>query len=218
MIRFMAFALLGLIFAASAHASPGQRFHVPKNNTKIFSAPRFSAPVVMRLKQGDRVIEWKRQGSWVKIGLLGGSIGKDGWVQISRLVPDTYGERKLEINLDRAGRFLLNAVVNGTNITFVVDTGATGIFLSPRDSRKLGFSADTVNYNSRARTAGGIIRTARVTLNQISIGNSRFGRFALRNVRAHINERQMRFSLLGMTFLNRLKSFEVRNNMLVMHW
>ena len=218
MFRFMAFALLGLTFAVNGHARTGERFHIPKNNTIIYRAPSVSAPVVMRLNQGDRVVEWRRQGSWVKIGLLGGRVGKDGWVQISRLVSDSEGERKIEIEMDRAGRFRLDADVNGKNITFVVDTGATDIVLSPEDSNKLGFHTDLLNYDLRARTAGGIVRVARVVLNQISVGEFGFGRFTLRNVDALINEKQMRFSLLGMSFLKRLRSFEVRNNRLVMRW
>ena len=113
MSRFITFALLGLIFAINAHARIGDRFYIPKNNTKIYSAPSVSAPVVMRLNKGDRVIEWRRQGSWVKIGLLGGRVGKDGWVQVSRLVWDSKGKRKIEIEKDQAGQFRLPAPDSG---------------------------------------------------------------------------------------------------------
>ena len=41
----------------------------------------------MRLNRGDRVIEFRRQGSWVKVSLLG-AVGKDGWIEVSRLGPE----------------------------------------------------------------------------------------------------------------------------------
>jgi clan AA aspartic protease (TIGR02281 family) len=218
MSRFITFALLALAFANDAQAKTGERFFIEQNNTKIYSAPNASAPVVTRLDKGDRVMEWRRQGPWVKISQMGGRVGSDGWVRLSRLVPNTEGERKIEIEMDRAGQFRLDAQVNGITITFLVDTGATGIFLSPGDAEKLGFQLDRLDYLNPARTAGGIVRTASVGLNEISIGNSGIGRFSLRNVDAQVNGRRTGISLLGMSFLNRLGSFEVRNEKLVLRW
>ncbi len=87
-IKALAFGLLfGLAWVTSAYGTPGERFHIREDNTNIHEGPTATAPVVRHLNQGARVIEFRRQGSWVKVSQLG-AVGEDGWVEISRLAPD----------------------------------------------------------------------------------------------------------------------------------
>ena len=87
-IRALAFSLFfGLAWTTYAYGSPGELFHIREDNTNIHEGPTATAPVVRHLNKGDRVIEFRRQGSWVKVGQLG-AVGKDGWIEISRLVPE----------------------------------------------------------------------------------------------------------------------------------
>ena len=84
-IKALAFGLLFVLaWTTSAYGSPGERFHIREDNTSIYEGPTATAPVVRNLNKGDRVIEFRRQGSWVKVSQLG-AVGKDGWVEISRL-------------------------------------------------------------------------------------------------------------------------------------
>ena len=78
------FAVCFCILADIAHATPGDRFYVQEDDTNLHESPSAAAPIAIRLKRGDRVIEFRRQGSWVRVNLLG-SVGKDGWIDISRL-------------------------------------------------------------------------------------------------------------------------------------
>ena len=79
--------LIGLAWTTSAYGTPGERFYVQEDNTSLHEGPSATAPVVRHLNKGDRVIEFRRQGSWVKVSQLG-AVGEDGWVEISRLAPD----------------------------------------------------------------------------------------------------------------------------------
>jgi hypothetical protein len=88
LIKVLAVGLLsGLAWTTSAYGTPGERFHIKEDNTGIHVDPSATASVVRRLNKGDRVIEFRRQGSWVKVSQLG-AVGEGGWVEISRLAPD----------------------------------------------------------------------------------------------------------------------------------
>ena len=87
-IKALAFGLLFvLVWTTFAFGTPGERFYVREDNTSLHEGPSATASVVRRLDKGDRVIEFRRQGSWVKVSQLG-AVGKDGWVEISRLAPE----------------------------------------------------------------------------------------------------------------------------------
>jgi clan AA aspartic protease (TIGR02281 family) len=208
-LRVIGFFFVGLALAANATASPGQRYDVLNDDTKVFEAPRANAPVVMRLNKGDRVIEWRRQGSWVNISQMG-AVGKEGWVKISRLRSEAS---EIEINMSPQSQFLVQTIVNGKAIEFIVDTGATHVVLDPKDAKKLGFNKSTLKFSRRIRTAGGIVRAAPVVLAEMKIGQ-----LTVRDVVARINKKSMGKSLLGMTFLNRLRGYEVRGKRLVLRW
>ncbi|MBT3787152.1 MAG: TIGR02281 family clan AA aspartic protease [Alphaproteobacteria bacterium] len=102
------------------------------------------------------------------------------------------------------GQFHASGLANGTTVRFLVDTGATGISLSPDDARRLGVDLATLEYSLFFETANGIGRGARWRLDSLSIGPIEF-----RDVTVSINKEDVNSSLLGMSFLGRLASFEV---------
>ena len=115
------------------------------------------------------------------------------------------------IELPRApdGHYYLTAQVNGAPVRFVVDTGATQIVLSQDDARAAGLNLSDLIYAGRAFTANGTVRTAPVRLDQIAIGP-----LTDYDVRAVVNEGKMDHSLLGMDYLQRFSSVEIRNGTL----
>ena len=203
--------LVGLALATNAIAAPGQRYDIQKDGTKIYEAPNINAPVVTRLNKGDRVIEWRRQGSWVNISRMG-AVGKDGWVKFSRLRTEAS---EIEIKMSPNGHFLLQATVNGKAIEFIVDTGATHVMLRPEDAKKLGFNEGELEFSQRANTAGGVVRVAPVVLDEIKIGQ-----LTVSNVAAGVNKQSggIETSLLGMSFLRRLRGYEVVGKRLILRW
>ena len=109
------------------------------------------------------------------------------------------------------GHFRIEALVDGTRVRFLVDTGASAIVLSPADARRIGFDPDQLRFTGFAETANGTVRTAPVRLGVIEIGPIRFD-----DLPASVNQAAMRGSLLGMSFLQRLRSFEVRDGTLIL--
>jgi aspartyl protease family protein len=113
----------------------------------------------------------------------------------------------------RDGHFYVEADVNGTRIRFLVDTGATLVALSPEDARSAGLRVSGSDYTARSSTANGVARVAPVTLREVELDQ-----LQLFDVRAVVLEQPMPVSLLGMSFLSRLESYETRNDELVLRW
>lgn len=111
------------------------------------------------------------------------------------------------------GHFFLNGRVNGVPVTFLLDTGATDIVLSPADARRAGIDPATLAFTRTYQTANGIGRGAPVTLAEISLGP-----ISQRNVRASVNEAEMRDSILGVTFFRTLAAVEIRGDTLTIRW
>jgi aspartyl protease family protein len=109
------------------------------------------------------------------------------------------------------GHFRVEALVDGTPVRFLVDTGASGIVLSPADARRIGFDPESLSFTGIAETANGTVRTASVRLGSVEIGPIR-----MTDLPASVNRAAMRGSLLGMSFLERLRSFEVRDGVLIL--
>jgi aspartyl protease family protein len=110
------------------------------------------------------------------------------------------------------GHYHLTLDVNGTAIDFVIDTGASQVVLSQRDAARIGIDANSLNYSGAASTANGVVRTAPVALDQVTLGD-----ITDRNVPAVVNGGDMDNSLLGMTYLGLYSRIEISNGELVLN-
>jgi aspartyl protease family protein len=121
------------------------------------------------------------------------------------------GARTIEIA--RSARdFSLSTQVNGASVSMVLDTGASSVVLTQEAAKAAGLPLEVLSYNVTVDTANGRTRAAAVTLDRIGVGG-----IVERSVPALIAQPgQLRTSLLGMSFLNRLESWEVRGDKLIM--
>ena len=111
------------------------------------------------------------------------------------------------------GHFMVDAVVDGVEIRFLVDTGASSVVLTANDAERLGYRLDGLEYSERYQTANGEILGAPVVLPELRIGD-----LEIEDVRSSVIRAPLSTSLLGMTFLSRLESFEVRDEGLILRW
>jgi len=94
----------------------------------------------------------------------------------------------------------------------ILDTGASSVLLTQEDAKAVGLPIEVLAYTVNIDTANGRTRAAAVTLDRVLVGG-----IEERSIAALIAQPgQLRTSLLGMTFLNRLESWEVRGERLVM--
>ena len=120
---------------------------------------------------------------------------------------------QMVIRAGRGGHFLVEASIGTRDIEFMVDTGASMVTLSQSDAETLGYYVHQLDYSGRAHTANGVARFARITIDEIAIGD-----MVVNDVPAAVMEKPMRQSLLGMTFLRKLAGFEVKGDRLFLRW
>jgi aspartyl protease family protein len=113
---------------------------------------------------------------------------------------------------NHAGHVIVDAVVNGAPMRMLVDTGASFVTLTAADAHAAGITSGELVFNRRASTANGLVPMAVVTLREV-----RLGQLALGDVHAAVLE-NLNVSLLGMSFLDRLQSYEMRDGKLTISW
>jgi clan AA aspartic protease (TIGR02281 family) len=121
--------------------------------------------------------------------------------------------RAVQVPRSQGGEFAVQAKINGVAAPMVVDTGATSVVLTWETAKAVGLPLEVLEYDVDVETAGGHTKAARLTLDRLAIGH-----LAERAVPALVVPRgKMKTNLLGMSFLDRLESWEVRNEHLVLH-
>ena len=120
--------------------------------------------------------------------------------------------RVVELSRGRGGGFPVTTHVNGARIAMILDTGASAVMLTQEAARAAGLPLEVLNYTVSLETANGRTRAAPVTIDRLAIGN-----IVERSVPALIvPNAQLKTNLLGMTFLNRLESWQVKGDRLQM--
>jgi aspartyl protease family protein len=133
---------------------------------------------------------------------------------LAELIPGRAAVRGHTVELARshAGDFPISAQVNGARIPMILDTGASTVVLTNEAAKAAGLPLEMVKYSVNVETANGRALAASVTLDRVVIGG-----IAERSIPALIAQPgQLKTSLLGMSFLNRLQGWEVRGDKLVM--
>jgi aspartyl protease family protein len=126
---------------------------------------------------------------------------------------ETLDSRRMILDADRLGHFLVAASVNGRDIEAMVDTGATTVALNAESARRLGIVPARSAFTAPISTANGIVAAAPVTLDEVRVGGIR-----LRNVAAVVvPDGLLQVNLLGMSFLGRLSKFELSGPQLVLY-
>lgn len=120
---------------------------------------------------------------------------------------------QLVLSESNDGHFHIIGAVNGVEVNFLVDTGASDTVLSPADAMRTGYDLSNLQFSRVYQTANGYGTGAPVTLDTLQIGS-----IELRDFPASVNAEQMDSSLLGMSFLRGLQSFEVRDRRLYLRW
>jgi len=117
--------------------------------------------------------------------------------------------RDVDVVRGRRGEFALAAHINGAKVPMVLDTGATSVVLTREAARAAGLPIEMLTYSVDVDTANGRTHAAPVTLDRLAVGG-----LTERQVPALVVEGGLRNNLLGMSFLNRLESWEVRGDRL----
>ncbi|NIA70189.1 TIGR02281 family clan AA aspartic protease [Pelagibius litoralis] len=127
--------------------------------------------------------------------------------------PGPAGGSDIVLKAGAHGHFMVDATVNGEVLRFLIDTGASSIFLTAQDAEKLGWSPNRLTFSERYETVNGEIRAAPIELRSL-----RIGQMELYDLPASVGEGPGSVSLLGMTFLKQFESYQVRGDTLLLTW
>jgi aspartyl protease family protein len=133
---------------------------------------------------------------------------------LAELMPGHVATRgqNAEVVRGQNGDFAVTAHINGARIPMVLDTGASSVVLTQDAAKAAGLPIEVLSYSVSVETANGRTRAAPVTLDRLTVGA-----LTEREVPALVAQQgQLKTNLLGMSFLNRLESWEVRGNRLRM--
>ena len=176
----------------------------------VISAARFNPKTALR-----------QAAIWVAIilGLVGlysfkndaAYIGQRFMGALSPTQGVAHDDGTLSFDAGPDGHFRIQARVNGGRVTFMVDTGASDIVLTPGDARRIGIDPATLVFDQFAETANGTVSGAAIRLDSLVMGS-----IEMNQLPATVNGADMSESLLGMEFLNRLHGWRVENGVLTL--
>ena len=118
--------------------------------------------------------------------------------------------RRVEMNMDAMGHFSGRFKLNGREINALVDTGATLVAINRSTARRIGLILMPADFKYKVNTANGVAKAAAAKIASLQIG-----RIYLKDVEAVVlDDRALDNTLIGMSFLKRLKKFRVENQKL----
>lgn len=218
-------AALGGLILALAHAFP-EAVRAPEDWAEVARAAGMVVLVsagLFRAGRGFRPEHLRYAAIWAVIlavlalgfayrGELAG-VGQHLRLAFSAGDPVATGEHELVVPQDADGGYVLVAKVNGQRVRFVVDTGATETVLSPDDARRIGVDMASLRYVEEAETANGQGYGAPYVAERFEVGS-----IALSGFKLTVNRAPLSSSLLGMSFLGRLESFQMQDRKLILRW
>jgi aspartyl protease family protein len=113
-----------------------------------------------------------------------------------------------EIDRARDGHFYLDAQVNGAQVHFLIDTGASMVALTPDDAQRAGIALPT--ERAMAQGAGGAVEIIPVTIDRIAAGP-----LEARDIPGAV-ARELPVSLLGQSFLSRVGTVQISGDRMIL--
>lgn len=154
----------------------------------------FGAIFVVFTFRSDLKIVWDRIA--VELGLSDG-VQSDGTLRVPR---------------DDGGHFSVTATVNGREVRFMIDSGATTTSMSVAAARSAGVDVSEAGFPVIVETANGTAEMRRARLARLTIGPVKRLNFPVL-----VSETLGDTNLLGMNFLDTLKGWRVEGDTLVLN-
>lgn len=121
----------------------------------------------------------------------------------------TETSKALTLMRNGSGQFTLSVDVNGSEVEFLVDTGADMVALTEVEAEALGILPEESEFEPNMQTASGVGYGAPVTIDEMQIGGQ-----TLHDVEAVV-VKDLGTNLLGQSVLRRLGSVELKGDKMV---
>jgi aspartyl protease family protein len=135
------------------------------------------------------------------------------WERVKADISGTAGQNisgeAIELRRQDDGHYWLMVDINGKPVRFMLDSGATMTAINATTASEVGVEAD--GYPIILSTANGRITAKRGVVRSLSVGPH-----SIENHQVVVSERFGDVNVLGMNFLNSMKSWRVEANMMVL--
>lgn len=132
-------------------------------------------------------------------------------IEVSAATASTVG-RRVTIDADMRGHFTASFKVNGRPVDAMVDTGATLVAINMSTARRAGVKVSATDFTQKVNTANSTARAALARIDRLQIG-----RISVDDVPVVVLEdKALDGTLIGISFLSRLKKYQVENGALLL--
>jgi aspartyl protease family protein len=229
MLGWLIAALIGLVALFLILNGSAQTADDTARWLYIAAVSAFSLLIALSLTEDYRGrfgAAFRHAAIWVGLGLvfIGGYAYRDEAKTIAdrmagELMPgramtvgQSTGEASVRLRKRDDGHFVARVAVEGRDIAFMVDTGASMVVLTPSAAEEAGIDVKSLKFAIPVQTANGSTYTAPVMIKSMEIGPIR-----LENVEAMVaRPGDLNENLLGMSFLKRLRSYEASGDFLTL--
>ena len=133
-------------------------------------------------------------------------------VKVAKAEPETLPGRKVRVQASPGGHFQADFKLNGRRVNAMIDTGATLVAINLSTAKRIGINLTSADFKYEVSTANGNARAAAATIDSLQIG-----RIAVDSVEAVVLEDSaLNGTLIGMSFLQQLSKFEVKDGALLL--
>ena len=110
------------------------------------------------------------------------------------------------------GLFYITAMVNGTSVRFLVDTGANLVVLTAKDAQRAGLAPKSTRSSGNIDTAGGSAAMERVRLQSVNVAGQEAS-----GIDAAVMHNGLKVSLLGQNMLSKLGDVTISGDKIMLH-
>ncbi len=163
----------------------------------------------------DRGNKLKQLAIWLAIIFVGVIVYNNKYL-LKNFVPyvaSDVGENTLEIQRSSDKHFYITLKLNGKNVLFLIDTGATTTSLTMNDAERIGIDVSKLKFNQIVNTANGIAYNASAEVRDVDLD-----RYPIGPMWVLVSKDLDGNSLLGMNFLNKLKGYDIRKDRMILYY
>ena len=139
---------------------------------------------------------------------------KQVWARVKAeagAAPHVAANGPIQIQKSPDGHFHIAADVNGTPISFLIDSGATTTALSARDAAKAGVDTSDLAFPVIVSTANGQVQMRRARIARFAIGP-----IVRRDFGVLVSDQLGDTNLLGMNFLSSLRGWRIEGDVMIL--
>lgn len=167
--------------------------------------------------KSDKSLKIKQLFIWIAIIIVGVLIYNNRQ-KFTKFIPyvakSSTEENAFEIEKSSDGHFYLMLNIDGTNVLFMIDTGASYTTLTLKDAKRVGVNVDNLKYRVPVNTAKGMTFNAQSKVGYVKIN----GIIIKDNLQIFVSRELEGNSLLGMNFLKELRSYRVEQDKMILYY